>query len=153
MAFFNPNQAAPISYQFNLGVQRELARDLVLEAGYIGNVSHHLTANDLSLNQVAPQLVTSGNAQLVRPLPQFSNVAWINPSIGNSTYHAGFIRAEKRFSGGLSFLAHYTFSKFIDDVEANELAPPAATWTPTPTPRQGPERQRRAAPRSSRSDL
>jgi hypothetical protein len=118
VSFFNPKQVAPISYQYNLGVQREVARDLVLEAGYIGNVSHHLTANDLSLNQAPPQLMTAGNAQLARPFPQFSNVTWINPSIGNSTYHAGFIRAEKRMNGGLSFLAHYTFSKFIDDVEA-----------------------------------
>ena len=62
-----------------------------------------------------------GNAQARRPFPQFSNVTWINPSIGNSTYHGGFVRAEKRFGGGFSFLAHYTFSKFIDDVEsANE---------------------------------
>jgi hypothetical protein len=43
-------------------------------------------------------------------------VRWINPTIGNSTYHAGFIRTERRFSRGLSFLAHYTFSKFLDDV-------------------------------------
>ena len=92
-----------------------------MEVGYIGNVSHHLTANDLSLNQVAPQLMGPGDAQARRPFPQFSNVTWINPSIGNSTYHGGFVRAEKRFSGGFSFLAHYTFSKFIDDVEsANE---------------------------------
>jgi hypothetical protein len=118
VAFFNPAQVAPVSYQFNLGVQREIARDLVAEAGYIGNVSHHLTANDLSLNQVPPQLMTSGNSQLVRPFPQFSNVTWINPSIGNSTYHAAFLRAEKRLSHAVSFLAHYTFSKFLDDVEA-----------------------------------
>ena len=121
VAFFNPDQVAPISCQFNLSVQREVARDLLMEIGYLGNVSHHLTANDLSLNQVAPKNMTSGNAQLVRPYPQFNNVTWINPSIGNSTYHGGFIRAEKRFSGGLSFLTHYTFSKFLDDVEsANE---------------------------------
>jgi hypothetical protein len=118
VAFFNPRQVAPISYQYNFGVQREVARDLLLEAGYIGNISHHLTANDLSLNQVPPQLMTSANAQQVRPFPQFHNVTWINPSIGNSTYHSGFIRAERRISGGWSFLAHYTFSKFIDDVEA-----------------------------------
>jgi len=62
--------------------------------------------------------MTSANAQLVRPFPQFSNVTWINPSIGNSTYHGGFVRAEKRMSRGVSFLAHYTFSKFLDDVEA-----------------------------------
>ncbi len=85
VGFFNPKQVAPISYQYNFGIQREVAKDLLVDAGYIGNVSHHLTANDLSLNQVAPQRMTSGNAQLVRPFPQFNNVTWINPAIGNST--------------------------------------------------------------------
>ncbi|HWR15632.1 MAG TPA: hypothetical protein VN577_12440, partial [Terriglobales bacterium] len=118
VSFFNPEQVAPVSYQYNFGIQREVARDLLLEIGFIGNVSHHLTANDLSLNQVPPELMGPGNSQLRRPFPQFSNVTWINPSIGNSTYHAGFVRAEKRMSGSLSFLAHYTFSKFLDDVEA-----------------------------------
>jgi len=62
-----------------------------------------------------------GDAQSRRPFPQFSNVTWINPSIGNSTYYGGFVRTEKRFSNNFSFLAHYTFSKFLDDVEsANE---------------------------------
>jgi Carboxypeptidase regulatory-like domain/TonB-dependent Receptor Plug Domain len=118
VAFFNPLQVAPISYQYNLDIQREVARNLVLEVGYIGNTSHHLTANDLSLNQVPPQLMGPGAAQVRRPFPQFNNVTWINPSIGNSTYNGGFVRAEKRFGGGLAFLANYTFSKFIDDVEA-----------------------------------
>src|SRR5262245_34258682 len=121
VSFFNPDQVAPVSYQFNLNVQHELTTNLLVEVGYVGNVSHHLTANDFSLNQVAPQLMGAGDAQSRRPFPQFSNVTWINPSIGNSTYHGGFVRAEKRFSGNFAFLAHYTFSKFIDDVEsANE---------------------------------
>ncbi|MFN7923883.1 MAG: carboxypeptidase regulatory-like domain-containing protein [Bryobacteraceae bacterium] len=119
ISFFNPKQVAPISYQYNAGIQRELTTNVVVEFGYIGNVSHHLTANDFSLNQVRPELMGAGNAQLRRPFPQFSNVTWINPSIGNSSYHAGFVRAEKRFSGGLAFLAHYTFSKFLDDVESS----------------------------------
>src|SRR5262249_45350217 len=108
VGYFNPNQIAPISYQYNISIQREVAHDLRVEVGYIGNVSHHLTANDLSLNQVPPQLLgTNSNAQVLRPFPQFNSVAWINPSIGNSTYHGGFARAEKRMGGGLSFLAHY----------------------------------------------
>jgi Carboxypeptidase regulatory-like domain/TonB-dependent Receptor Plug Domain/TonB dependent receptor len=121
VAYFNPAQVAPTSYQYNLNVQREVSSGLLVEVGYIGNVSHHLTANDLSIDQVAPQLMGPGDAQSRRLFPQFSNVTWINPSIGNSTYHGGFVRAEKRFGGNFSFLAHYTFSKFLDDVEsANE---------------------------------
>ncbi|HEU0006795.1 MAG TPA: carboxypeptidase regulatory-like domain-containing protein, partial [Terriglobia bacterium] len=64
ISFFNPKQVAPISYQYNLGVQRELARDLLFEVGYMANVSHHLTANDFSLNQVPPDLMGPGDAQL-----------------------------------------------------------------------------------------
>jgi hypothetical protein len=57
----------------------------------------------------------------VRPFPQFSNVFLLNPSIGKSSYYAGFIRAQKRFSDGFSLLAHYTRSRYMDDVEsANE---------------------------------
>lgn len=119
VAFFNPRQVAPISYQYNLDLQQEVTSGILLEVGYIGNVGHHLTANDFSLNQVPPELMGPGDAQSRRPFPQFSNVTWINPSIGNSTYHAGFVRAEKRFGGRFSFLAHYTFSKFLDDVESS----------------------------------
>jgi len=120
VTFFNPKQLAPISYQYNLSVQREVVAGQLVEIGYIGNVSHNLTANDFSLNQVRPELMGGGNAQLRRPFPQFSNVSWINPAIGNSTYHAGFLRTERRFSKGLSFLAHYTFSKFLDDVASSD---------------------------------
>jgi hypothetical protein len=119
VTFFNPKQVAPVSYQFNLNVQRELTTNVLVEVGYVGNVSHHLNGGDLSLNQVPRELMGPGDAQTRRPFPQFSDVRWINPSIGNSTYHGGFIRTEKRMSGSLSFLAHYTFSKFIDDVESS----------------------------------
>ena len=116
--FFNPRQVAPVSYQYNLNVQRELTSELMVEIGYMANVSHHLNGPDFSLNQVPPELVGPGNLRASRPFPQFTDVRWINPTLGNSTYHAGFIRAEKRMGRGLAFLVHYTFSKFIDDVEA-----------------------------------
>jgi hypothetical protein len=116
VSYFNPNQVAPISYQYNLSIQHELTRATILEVGYIGNVAHHLAANDFTLNQVPSYLIGPGDAQSRRPFPQFSNVTWINPTIGNSSYNAGFIRIERRFARGFSVLAHYTYSKFLDDV-------------------------------------
>jgi hypothetical protein len=118
VSFFNPAQVAPLSYQVNLGVQHELGPGLVLEAGYMGNESRNLPSNDLTLNQVTPELMGPGDTQRLRPFPQFSNVTWINPSIGKSSYHGAFGRAQKRFSGGLSLLAHYTWSRFLDDAES-----------------------------------
>ena len=53
--------------------------------------------------------------QLVMPHPQFYGFAGDEPPIANSIYHALQLRAEKRFSNGLQFLATYVFSKSIDD--------------------------------------
>jgi hypothetical protein len=127
VAFFDPRQQAPISSQSNFGIQHEFGADLVVEVGYMGNISHHLTTNDFSLNQLAPEFMGSGDTQRLRPFPQFSNVTLINPSIGNSTYHAGFVRVQKRLSKGFSVLAHYTRSRFMDDAESsNEYGAPGS---------------------------
>ena len=118
VTFFERSRPTPISYQYNFNIQQELANNLLLEIGYLANLSHHLTAPDLSINQVPPALMGPGNAQMRRPFPQFTNVSVINPPLGNSDYHAGIVKLERRFSSGFSLLAHYTFSKYIDDVES-----------------------------------
>jgi hypothetical protein len=53
--------------------------------------------------------------QLQMAHPQFYGFAGDEPPIATSIYHALQVRAEKRFSYGLEFLATYTFSKSIDD--------------------------------------
>lgn len=127
VTYFVRNRPTPVSYQYNLDVQDEIVPNLVLELGYLANVSHHLTAGDLSINQVPAQLLGPGNLQSQRPFPQFSGVSIINPPVGNSTYNAGFVKLERRFSHGFSFLAHYTFSKFLDDAaSANEYGDPGS---------------------------
>jgi len=53
---------------------------------------------------------------LLRPFPQYAGgVSGSTPNIGNSIYHSGQFKLDKRFSRGLSFLGHYTFAKLIDD--------------------------------------
>jgi carboxypeptidase family protein/TonB-dependent receptor-like protein len=121
VSYFDPNQVAPTSYQTNLDIQHELGSGFLIEGGFISNESRHLTGNDFSLNQVPPDLMGAGDTQRLRPFPQFSNVTLINPSIGKSSYYAGFVRVQKRFADGFSLLAHYTRSRYLDDAEsANE---------------------------------
>lgn len=119
VAYFDPNQLAPTSYQANLSLQHELRPGIAVEVGLLSNVCRHLTANDFSLNQVPPELMGPGDTQRMRPFPQFSNVTLINPAIGRSSYYAGFARVQKRVSNGLSVLAHYTWSRFMDDAESS----------------------------------
>ena len=120
VGFFDPKQVLPTSYQTNVSLQHEI-KGMLIEGGFLSNISRHLTGNDFSLNQVAPESMGPGNTQAVRPFPQFSNVFLLNPSIGKSSYYAGFIRFQKRFADSFSLLAHYTRSRYMDDAEsANE---------------------------------
>jgi len=127
VTFFERSHPTPIALQYNLNLQHEIMRQTLVELGYIGNLSHHLSAPDLSINQVPPPLLAPGNAQQRRPFPQFSNVTVLNPPLGNSAYHGGFVKLERRFSGGLTILAHYTFAKFLDDMASfTELGDPGS---------------------------
>jgi hypothetical protein len=97
--------------QWGLSVQREVGSDMVFEIGYLGSKGSHLPLNR-NLNQA-----TAGPAQQIqsrRPYPQFGNITWIE-SVANSTYHSMELKAEKRYTKGLSLLASYTFSKSIDN--------------------------------------
>src|SRR5262245_2038408 len=55
--------------------------------------------------------------QLLRPFPEFGDINSIRND-GESIYHSGQFRAEKRFSKGYSLLAAYTWSKYIEEVSA-----------------------------------
>src|SRR6185369_15293537 len=46
------------------------------------------------------------------------NVILFRNNIGNSNYHALYVKAEKRFSHGLTLLVSYTHSKLIDDASS-----------------------------------
>jgi hypothetical protein len=55
--------------------------------------------------------------RLLRNFPQYDgiNLGTAEPPSANSYYHALQMKYEKRFSKGLTFVGHYTWSKTIDD--------------------------------------
>ena len=120
--FFEPERrAVPYLFTFNFNVQRHLPGNAVFEVGYLSTLGHKLTApGSRSINQVDPSRIGPGNAQALRPFPQFSDVRVIAPTIGNSNYHGVNFRLDKRFSRGLQFNANYTWAKAIDDVESRD---------------------------------
>ena len=58
--------------------------------------------------------------QLLRPYPQFSNVTIQDFPGGSSSYNALVAKLNKRFSGGLSLIATYQWSKTIDNASENQ---------------------------------
>ncbi len=99
--------------QWGLSVQRGVGSDVVFEIGYLGSKGTHLPLTR-NLNQATPGPGATAQVQARRPFPQFGNITWIE-SVANSTYHSMELKAEKRYTKGLSLLGSYTFSKSIDN--------------------------------------
>ncbi|MDW8241283.1 MAG: TonB-dependent receptor [Acidobacteriota bacterium] len=106
----------PYTHQFNLNVQWEAVRNLLLEVGYVGARGIKLTQL-FNLNQ---PVFNPATGQFVTPLAGFSNNGNIAAgthliqTTGQSYYHSLQLSVTKRLSHGLSFLASYTLSKSID---------------------------------------
>jgi hypothetical protein len=95
-------------------VQRELAKNLLLDVAYVGN--HDVGLTILSdANQALPnQLNQNLTLQQRRPIPNFAGIeVAFDGGFGN--YNALQVKVEKRYSSGLYLLNSFTWSKAIDD--------------------------------------
>jgi hypothetical protein len=56
-------------------------------------------------------------AQALRPYPQYQAITMSSNPIGNNTYNSLQLRAQKRYTNGLSLLVSYTVSKDLTDAD------------------------------------
>jgi len=105
----------PYYQQWNMGVQYEFLPGWMVELGYMGSKGTFL-AQRLNLNQawLDPNPAQPTSRLSRTPFPLFGNTIRATYPEANSTYHAGFVRIERRLSGGLSLLASHTWSKTLD---------------------------------------
>jgi hypothetical protein len=101
-------------YQWNLGLQYQLTKDVVVEAAYAGTRGTRLTTR-VNLNQIPWERALAGfTTQADRLFPNVGNQVVMDSAMGNNDYHALNLRAEKRLSFGLNFLVNYTWSKNLE---------------------------------------
>jgi hypothetical protein len=127
-ANFNPLRAQaryipqdnPTGYiqSWHFTVQRELAKDLVLDVAYVGNKGTHLMILG-DVNQARPNAANENlSLQARRPIPNFANIE-IAFGAGYSTYNALQVKLEKRYSAGFTFMNSFTWSKAIDNASGH----------------------------------
>ena len=103
-------------YMWNLGIQYQLFKDLVVEAAYSALRGTHLTSR-VNLNQIPWSRALAGyTTQADRLFPNLGNQVVMDSANGNNFYNALNLRIEKRLSKGFNLLANYTWSK---NLEAN----------------------------------
>jgi hypothetical protein len=108
------NQRTPYIQQYNVGVQYELLKDLLLDVAYVGNKGTKLNGFR-NLNQRA--VITNANGTQSagdRPYPAFGDIQWMENRV-SATYNSLQTRLEKRFTNGLSALVSYTWGKALTE--------------------------------------
>jgi hypothetical protein len=99
-------------------IQRELARDLVLDVGYVGNRGVHVYQL-ADYNQAVPNLPGQTVSLAARRPVQNFGIIQIAFNECNSNYNSLQAKLEKRFSRGLSLLNSFAWSKSIDISPSN----------------------------------
>jgi hypothetical protein len=125
-----------ISNQWNFSVQHQAGNSLTFLAAYVGQKTTHLmVATPYRQRQLLPNGTVAnspylaGNPTLSSAIGQISGTA----SSGNQSYNALQLSAVKRFTGGLSFQANYTWSHCLTDSigyygAGGQAAPTSAYW-------------------------
>ncbi|HEV2327013.1 MAG TPA: TonB-dependent receptor [Terracidiphilus sp.] len=123
------NFEVPVTYAYNLTLERQLTSNLSTRIAYVGSGSRHQWVN-LEINPAVNTGTGSTNqrrvyntAPVVGPCTSNCNTSYSNiveaAMIGNANYNSLQATLQQRMSRGLSFLFNYTWSKSLDDMPQN----------------------------------
>jgi len=100
--------------QWNFNIQREVWKEFVVTAAYVGSKGTHLQIpEEVNGAPYIPGQSTSGNINQRRLYQPFATIETLEAN-GNSTYHSLQLSWKRRFANGFSVLGSYTFAKMID---------------------------------------
>lgn len=106
--YLSQTQRSPYVEQWNVDIQHTFGKYLI-DAAYLGNVSHHLALNYNPFDCSAPgsQYCRDANNPYNGKYSYMQEV----DSIGYGNYNALLVKFQRQFSKGLSILANYTYEK------------------------------------------
>jgi hypothetical protein len=131
-AFFAMTQGMRPGYlqNWNLFLEHQLRSDLLLRVGYVGSKGTHLVnLYEQNAATYGPG-ASSSNVNARRPLnnPRIGSLQLFE-SGASSTYNALQFTVQKRYAGGFSVLANYTYGKALDDnSDATGASPGPDPW-------------------------
>ncbi len=119
----------PYVEQWSVSVQRELARDTVVEVAYVGNRARRLLGI-YDLNQVPLSVRVANptdNANVLRPYLGYGPISEVAP-LFYSNYNSLQVSVNRRVGRGLNLGVAYTYSKTLTDSPSDRSDPPYDTY-------------------------
>ena len=122
-SYYGVDQNAPMPYvqQWSASLQHELPGATLFEIAYVGTKGTDLgifrrfnTPAHVEIGENLPP--RPGDLQSLRTFPELGTL-FQDQHIGNSIYHSLQIKAEKRLTHRLSFIASFVWAKSIDDAD------------------------------------
>src|SRR5580698_9985417 len=124
----------PYSQNWNLSIERAIAKDYLLDLRYVGNKGTHLPRFIEANPSVYGPGVNANNNNQIREYTTCNAAGICNyGSVGliaddsSSTYHALEVAFSRQYAHGLSFLASYWYSKSLDYISTLNVAGSAPT--------------------------
>jgi hypothetical protein len=124
----------PYSQNWNLSVERVIARDYLFDLRYTGTKGTHLPRFIEANPSIYGPGVTAQNNNQIREYTQCNGAGVCDyGSVGllsdqtSSTYHALQIALSRQYSNGLGFMASYWYSKSLDYISTLNVAGSAPT--------------------------
>jgi Carboxypeptidase regulatory-like domain len=124
-SWYDPNMRTPYVMNWSAGFQRQLTNTWLMEMVYQGTAgvrllnSWNINAIPLNISTNPAVLTTIYQAQQnYKPYPQFGSVN-LYSNFGHNTHHAGTLKVERRYAAGMTLSAFYTYSKTLDENDAD----------------------------------
>ena len=102
----------PYAEQWHLGIEHQLSATMLVEVAYVGSAGKHLILC-YNPNEIQPGPGSQASRRLLQPIATVSNMLQCDPR-NRSTFNAGTLKLQHRFSDGLQFLVSYTYGKSLD---------------------------------------
>jgi hypothetical protein len=124
----------PYSQNWNLSIERTIAKDYLFDVRYVGNKGTHLPRFIEANPSIYGPGVNANNNSQIREYTTCNAAGLCNyGSVGllagdsSSTYHALEVAFSRQYSHGLSFLVSYWYSKSLDYISTLNVAGSAPT--------------------------
>ena len=120
--YFNaPDRKNAYSHQWNLEIQRQLSKNLMVGVAYVGSYNGRMeysgraaAPRTAAIDPATGRRLTPAERDELRPWAHITGDFRYSDSIGMSRYNAFQLKAQQRFAEGFTSMLSYTWSRTVD---------------------------------------